>query len=377
MRNVSLVKYSVIVLLCFFTSVRAFSTVCAHVLRQQVKTTNLELFQIDDPMEASIDFDIESFKKNKEFLREEGLAGVLTLKGGEAINVEVLSRGAGSMDNDMPPFKVKFKKKNVKGTIFKGLKKTKVAIPTDFNDPRFNQIMLSQYLTYRLFEEYTDYAFKTRLVRLSFSDEGSASLPTSWVILLEPNNDLAKRIGAEHVSFKYGEDFDINELRAAMDLNQAHKVIAFNFFAGNFDSSIPGLKTDMKDYFGPEQVLAPSEKNIKMFRRADGSFVPVAYDFDLSGTLDWGAPFWSVGYNAFKADGVEMPTGRVKYGDALTSLQKAYKEHPHKNILLDHRDAFVETYENWAAKYAEQIADLSENYLSDFQTYIRAVRALE
>ena len=64
---------------------------------------------------------------------------------------------------------IKIEKKQAAGTLFKGNKKLKLVLPCN-RQSGSNDLILREYICYKLCEAITPYAFKTRLVNVNMTE---------------------------------------------------------------------------------------------------------------------------------------------------------------------------------------------------------------
>jgi hypothetical protein len=349
----------VLIMIFTMTSISAFS--------------EATLFDDQKPLIATLEMDLTSFRENKEELRENGLLGIFKVEG-KVFDVEVLSRGHGSFDNTNTPFKLVFDKVQREGTLFDGIKKIKafVAAESDAYDER---IILSNFLTYKLVEKLTPHHFKTRLFEITYIDT-SGNIPpyTSTTFLMEPNKVLAKRLGSQYIPMKFGHNERIDVVMENLDTNAVERITALEFLLGNFDHAIPGV------YSGLFSNIAQFEKNMKMLLNKEQKYIPVAYDFDFTGTIDRGVCMWEIGI------GVQLPE-RTDHIATMTGtkcdkffVQKHLKvdlaNYKHKESVFKYKNLFIKSMREWKSTYRLQIDRLSKDYLYNIDVYLEVLQEL-
>jgi len=339
------------------------------------------LFASNTRLKATLKFDVSKYKAEKENLREEGLPGVLHLQNETPLAVEVLSRGGGSIFNEMPPFKLKFKKSHTKRSVFKGIKKIKTVVPVDFEDVNSDKLILSQYLIYRLYEAYARLSYRTRLIELQIIDSSGKNFFTSrLMIFLEPNRNLSKRTGLAYTPFKGERGQEVDVLKGMTHLDHAHAVISFNFFIRNIDSAIPGMTATLGKNFGIPGPF-PTEKNVKMFKDPSGMHYPVPYDFDIAGANDYSICAWEFLHMMLdeeqEEDGFEMEQKPLcEQSKVEFSLMRSYKSSVHKDKLLKHLPRYLKAVEQWRKLYKAELLQLSEHYIENFDMHLKALKNL-
>jgi len=286
------------------------------------------------------------------------------------------------MGLQMPPFKLKFQKENVKGSVFQGLKKVKAVVPIEMLNDRSDQFIMSQYLIYKLFEIYAPLAYKSRLIRLHIQDSsGQFAYEPKLMFFIEPNRNLEKRLNVLYIPFKIRERRNLDELNSSLDQKYALKVIAFNFFIRNFDSAVPGTFATLGLEYGQEGLFG-FEKNTKMFKDAFGVYRPLAYDFDLAGANDFGTCMWESMHLMMRitsGDGksrTPKPDSLCSAAWIKKSLAYSFEGHVHKAKLLIHRDHYLSSVQKWKKRYQEELSQLSVNHMKNFDMHLEALKQL-
>lgn len=213
-----------------------------------------------------------------------------------------------------PPIRLNFKKKQLADTVFAGQDKLKLVTHCRTGKKKFEQLLLKEYLAYRLLDTLADVSFGTRLLRVTWQDsEDPDENFEHFAFLIEDEELLAKRIGmplANARSTKPGR----------LDAEQATRVGLFQYLIGNTDfSMLAGPKDDVCCH------------NVVLYDN-DGRHLPVPYDFDFSGIVN--APY-------------AEPNPRLKIKSVRTRLYRGRCEH---NSLL------APTIERFRARRAELFA---------------------
>ena len=161
------------------------------------------VFDTRDPLQIALSISIKEVKKSKEDsvyisdkLYYRGASGI-----NDSIKIGVKARGNFRLrECYFPPVWIKIKKSESKGTLFEGNKKLKLVLPCN-NDKGNNDLILKEYLCYKLYEEISPYAFKTRLVNIDLTEERRKKEKMFQVkgILIEDVDKTAKRTGTKAV----------------------------------------------------------------------------------------------------------------------------------------------------------------------------------
>jgi hypothetical protein len=182
------------------------------------------------------------------------------------IEVEARARGGFRKNPEncnFPLLKLKFKKKNVEGTVFEGLKDIKMVTHCQNGIADYEQYLLQEYLIYKSYNIHTPLSLNTRLARIHYLDiQRSNDTLTRYAFFLENPEDMASRNGGELLELETARE-------DKLDQEQLAKMAIFNYMIINTDYSVPIMHNVIlvsRDYFEPP--------------------LPVPYDFDWSGLIN-------------------------------------------------------------------------------------------
>ncbi len=211
-------------------------------------------------------FDITHYMKKKP--KEEYLKALLTYHFNEndSVNKEIRLKSRGEFRNGyctFPPVMVNFKKADFKKDDLKKIEKMKLVTHCMSGN---EDLLLKEYLIYKLFNVLTDSSFRVRLLRITYINTYKKSKPvTSYGFFIEPIDLLAERLHA--IPVEAVNLTQRNILPGYMD-----RVAIFFYMIGNCDWSVPGQHNC--------KVLSiPGSARPEL-----GMIVP--YDFDYSGLVD-------------------------------------------------------------------------------------------
>lgn len=199
--------------------------------------------------------------------------------GGQALAVKVRPRGnfrrcgAAGVANckpaicKFPPIRLNFKKKAVEGTPFAGEDKLKLVTHCQDRDS-YQQNVFKEYLAYRVLNLLTDESFRVRLMRISYEDTAGKGSTTRYGFVLEDSKAMAKRVGAKYVKPEEVERGQLAQPAATL-------VAVFQYFISNTDYSL--IRARAGD---------TCCHNVRLIQRESDVFVPVPYDYDMSGIVD-------------------------------------------------------------------------------------------
>jgi hypothetical protein len=227
----------------------------------------VDLFGEDEPLDITLKFDIKSYQRGK--MEGEYMPVQLTYHVNDTldINKKVRVKARGEFRRShciLPPFWLNIKKAKVGNKYLEGTKKIKIV--THCRDSKqYQQYVIKEYLTYKIYNEISPYSFRVRLIRMKYIDTGRKNKETSsWAFMIEPEEMMAERLDvlsvkSDNVSMHFTDTI-------SMDV-----VAVFMYMIGNADYSVAG------------------RHNLKLIRRKDLKkplLVPVPYDFDYAGIVD-------------------------------------------------------------------------------------------
>lgn len=292
---------------------------------------NRRLFQDDSVLEFTLTSDFKQI--NRQRTPNNGLRydGILTV-GGNDIPVKVGSRGHLRLDSktcDFVPIRIEFGS-GLAGTVFEG--QTNVKLGTHCrNEIEFDQFVMREYLAYRLTNLVTPQSFRARLARATYVDIRSRKkISTHLALFLEHENDVARRLGGRQVTQRQMvfSDFDSPALTTMMLLE---------YMLGNIDYSIWGLH------------------NVVIVQNKSRRFLPVPYDFDLSGMVhppyaapDPRLPMRTATDRLYRGPcrtveefNAAAEPFRARKGDMLAAIDSMRElTNAHKSEMKDYLDAF-------------------------------------
>ena len=171
---------------------------------------------------------------------------------------------------DFPPLNLNFRKSQVEGTLFDNQDKLKIVAHCK-DSRRYEQIVLREYLAYRLLNALTEMSFRARLLQVTYvdSDERRPRMVRS-AFLIEHKNRLADRIGRQDVDIEWAEV-------TAIQPEHLNLTMMFQYLIGNTDFS-PNLGSNNECCH-----------NYEMFGGGSDPLIAIPYDFDLAGFVN--APY--------------------------------------------------------------------------------------
>jgi hypothetical protein len=174
------------------------------------------------------------------------------------------------------------------------------------------QLVLKEYLVYKIYNLLEEKSFRARLVRVNYRDINGKIKPFSqYAFFIEDDNDMARRNGCEK---KEKSQF----LTESTDRDMMTKVATFQYMISNGDWSVP------------------NNHNIKLIFKKNEQTVPyvIPYDFDHSGFVNADYALPPELYT--EKFGVEKVTERVYWGFPRTmeELQATFDIFRDKKIAI-------------------------------------------
>jgi hypothetical protein len=229
----------------------------------------LPLFQSDELIEAIIAFDMPTVLRDVGDDRKyhDALFAYID-ENGDTIELEIKIRTRGNFRRnpnncDFPPLRLDFSECPVESTLFEGQRRLKLVSHCRTRKKYYENYVLKEYLSYRLYNIIAKESYRVRLLRISYIDiSGRRETIEKYGFILETSGKMAARNGCEEFDFPNVKQKDI---KPDLMVNLAF----FQFMIGNTDWSVPGLH------------------NIELIRQSP--LVPpiaVPYDFDWCGLVN-------------------------------------------------------------------------------------------
>ena len=293
----------------FRRAVMIFATTLLWISLAAQKPTAFSLFDSDSLVRVELESDFKYLIKHK--FEEEYQPANITVytASGDTVRHQIKIKSRGNRRKEVcyyPPIFVKFKKDNYAHS------KLKWVIPCR-QSTGYDQILLREYLCYKMYEQLTDVAFRTALMRVDFIDSGrDGKTHTGYAFAIEDIDQLAERFG--------GREYDPVSLREKiLDKDQLALYTYFQYLIANTDWHVS------------------NSHNIKAITHPDQNAIYVVpYDFDYSGFVDtdYAAPHETVP--------VKEVTERYNKGSCLTEERCAEM----RALFIEKKDAILGVVEN-------------------------------
>lgn len=181
-------------------------------------------------------------------------------------SLKISVRGRGKSRRKMcyfTPLRIKIHKDEAKGTLFQGNKNLKLVLPCKPGS-MYDDLVLKEFLCYQMYEPLTPYTFNTRLLNVTLTDQSGKQNKTYNVkaFFIEDDDVAAKRFNGKAVEYALNP-LQINDT-CSVRLDFFEYMIANTDWSSSFRHNTKTIKTGK-------------------------TYVPIAYDFDMSGFVN--APY--------------------------------------------------------------------------------------
>lgn len=245
---------------CLFFLIASFSTAQAPKTPQSV----FDFLSTNEGAALTLELDLTELINSKN--TNQYFPGSLTTPDGKMLKMEVRPRGKFRRRTcDIPPLKLKFRKKDLRAAGLDSLNEVKLVVPC-FDNPRGEELLLREYVAYRMFERLSPNSVRARLVKVVFRDRHveQDKVPV-YCLLVEHEEQVAVRLKGRIESL-----FEVPNDSLYMD--QAALTVMFEFMIGNTDWGIA------------------EGRNLYMLKpKGDDKILLIPYDFDFSGLVS--APY--------------------------------------------------------------------------------------
>src|SRR6185295_11989916 len=159
------------------------------------------LFKDSKPLDIALKVSIKQVKDNSgDTIYDAHVLYYRNSKGTyDSVNAELKTRGKFRLrECYFPPLSLKFQKEDIKGTLFEGNKNLKLVMPCK-TQSESNDLIVREFLCYKLYEIITPYCFRTRLVNIDFTEVQKKKEKNFQLkgILIEDADKTAKRFNGK------------------------------------------------------------------------------------------------------------------------------------------------------------------------------------
>ena len=160
-----------------------------------------KLFKDNQPLDIALKVSIKEVKDNTgDTIYIADQLSYRNSKGSfDSVKAELKARGKFRLaECYFPPLRIKMQKADIQGTVFEGNKSLKLVMPCKTQSSS-NDLVVREFLCYKLYEVITPYCLKTRLVNIDFTEEQKKKEKNFKLkgILLEDVDKAAKRFNGK------------------------------------------------------------------------------------------------------------------------------------------------------------------------------------
>jgi hypothetical protein len=247
----------------FLLFVLLVQNICAG--QKMSRKDSINIFSDDEPINVTLATDLRLLSKSKGNGKFQNALFTCKLPDSTTVSEEILiqTRGHFRLENcALPSLRLNFRTPASPKLSF--LKALKIVNACDVK-ANYEQLLLKEYLVYKMYNIITDMSFRARLLKINYQDLSGKKKPfTQYAFMLEDIDDMAKRNNCRELEIKN------------LPADKCHKeqmsiVDVFEFMIGNTDWSVIG------------------NHNIKFITpRKDSTVVPypIPYDFDFVGLVN-------------------------------------------------------------------------------------------
>ena len=232
---------------------------------QAQKVDSIRFFTDEPPVEMTLTTDIRSLQNEKGQDVFQPATVKMKMPDGTEIEEPIQVGPRGKFRRGycrIPPIMMQFRNASSPRLSQLGKLKLVIACGASVTD---EELVLKEYLVYKLYNQLTDMSFRVRLIKTTFNDTRGKIKPiTQNSFMLEDDGDMARRNKCHKRA--HGQILTESTNREAMTL-----VAIFEYMIGNTDWSVP------------------NDHNIELiFSKADPQSLPypVPYDIDYCGLVD-------------------------------------------------------------------------------------------
>jgi len=256
------------------------------------------------------------------------LSGTVTAADGKTYEVQVRASGKfRRMKAANPPLKIKFKKKTLLSEGLDTLNNLKIVMPW-FDTPTGEELLIREYLAYKMFEQLSPNHVRGRLVRLTLQNTKGGT-KKMVALLIEDEEETAARLGGKLIT-RFGIPAD------SLEPKQAAMSNLFQYFVGNTDWDYAMIR------------------NVRIIETPEGILLPIPYDFDFSGYVNppYATPssesgLKSVRQRYFNDAGLDKAAIRAAiktFSDAENKLKKVCRSRLISSESQDDLTGFLDIY---------------------------------
>jgi hypothetical protein len=345
-------KNIVLILAIFVSSVLPSNgqtdTVTSKQQEEKSARRYLSLFESDDILEISLQFDLSGFIKKPD--KNQSFDGIMTFHFSETDTLDrkvtIQYRGQSRYERcRLPPMRIIFKQPVYEITDSARIKKMKLVNQCQAG-ALYDDYIIKECLVYKLYNVLTDTCFRARLLKVNYIDTEKKKKPVvQYGIFIEPEELLAKRTNMLEVKTRSLTQKHMHPL-------MIDRIAIFNYMVSNWDWSVPG-QHNISVFSSPVYDLA-------------GTGIPVPFDFDLTGIVN--AEY------AIPPPGIGIETNRDRLFTGICRTREVYMKE--LMMFLDKKDEFYSVVDNYPQLSKASKRDII-NFLDQFFLQLEKPRSLD
>jgi hypothetical protein len=311
------------------------------------------LFHSNELLEVRIVAPMKTLLAERPF--EEELPGKLqyTSAADEAVEIDIKVRTRGRYRRQkqicrFPPIRLNFKTSQTKGTLFHKQDKLKLVTHCQ-KTARYEQVMIREYVAYRILNVVSDTSFRVRPLRITYVDsEGKRKDEVRHGFVIEHRTRMAKRLEKPSLDIPH-------TTISTLQPDYANLISMFHYLIGNTDfSPIVGSSGESCCH------------NHRLFGVENEPVWSIPYDFDQSGLVD--APYAGPNEN-FRLRNVRqrLYRGRCVNNDQIPATIAAY---------VAKREEILKVVEGVDVASSRTIKDM-RGYVDEFYSVLDSERKIE
>lgn len=235
------------------------------------------LFANDSLLEVTIEAPLTTLMRERP--EEEYLSGTFSFTGdnGAQRKFDLKLRTRGKFRRlkercDFAPIRLNFRKDQVRDTVFAGQDKLKLVTHCQNSTAKYEQLVLREYLAYRILGLLTSKSYGVRLLQINYINSESTRTITKPGFVIEDDENVARRNNMKTIKTSGISNLDL-------DRKQMNVVHVFQYMIGNTDYSL----------FKAEPGNDCCHNSDLMSATDEAPFTPLPFDFDFAGIVN--APY--------------------------------------------------------------------------------------
>jgi len=233
------------------------------------------------------------------------------------------------------PIRLNFPTKQLEGSDFAGQDKLKLITHCESKRSRYEQLVLREYLTYRILQTLTDKSFGARLMHITYVDTDGKEPLTRYGFVIEDEDDIGTRLGLEKLD---SSGLNYRDL----DAPHTNLISMYQYLIGNTDYSL---------------IRGPVENDCchNAIPYSDGRISrSIPYDFDHAGMVN--APY-------------ATPSPQLKIRSVRT---RVYRGRCSNNEILPDTLAFILSKQADIFALVNELEDLDKKNRQEVTRYLNA-----